>query len=305
MPPIDSSTAQDRHRLVRVARVVRGSLPFTLTCRPRFDYGRASHTLTQADEHSALFHGPGTDLCLQSTTGVPFRADGNDVTARFTLSAGQAAAVVMTSSASGGTTPPPPSLEAIADDFERCRAFWLSWLRSCTYRGRWQDIVNRSAITLKLLTYAPTGAPIAATTMGLPEQIGGERNWDYRYTWIRDAALSVRPGRSLRADRRARLAREAAGLRAALRHRRPGRLPSFPEQQQGEISGLSRSVSNLGSSFGTAIAGTILVSGLTKGAYAAAMIVLAVIGLGGLAAASLLPRETGPSPAHVPRSTAP
>ncbi|MDQ0961414.1 GH15 family glucan-1,4-alpha-glucosidase [Streptomyces sp. B4I13] len=75
---------------------------------------------------------------------------------------------------------------------ETCRTFWLSWLRSCTYRGRWQDIVNRSAITLKLLTYAPTGAPIAAATMGLPEQIGGERNWDYRYTRIRDASLSVR-----------------------------------------------------------------------------------------------------------------
>ncbi|MFF0001265.1 MFS transporter [Streptomyces avermitilis] len=80
---------------------------------------------------------------------------------------------------------------------------------------------------------------------------------------------------------------------------------SFPEEQQGEISGLSRSVSNLGSSFGTAIAGTILVAGLTKGAYAAAMITLAVFGLGGLAAAALLPRETGSSTTHTPRTTAP
>ncbi|MFI9810044.1 glycoside hydrolase family 15 protein [Streptomyces sp. NPDC052301] len=192
MMPIDSSTPQDRHRLVRVARVVRGSLPFVLTCRPRFDYGRASHTLTPDDEHSARFRGPGTDLYLQSTTGILLRPDGNDVTARFTLSDGQAAAVVLTSSASDGPVPQRPSLAQVADDFEVCRAFWLSWLRSCTYRGRWQDVVNRSAITLKLLTYAPTGAPIAAATMGLPEQIGGERNWDYRYTWIRDAALSVR-----------------------------------------------------------------------------------------------------------------
>ncbi|MEV6833796.1 MFS transporter [Streptomyces sp. NPDC051133] len=80
---------------------------------------------------------------------------------------------------------------------------------------------------------------------------------------------------------------------------------SFSEEQQGEISGLSRSVSNLGSSFGTAIAGTILVSGLTKGAYAAAMIALAVLGLGGLLAAVRLPRQTGPTPVHVPHSTAP
>ncbi|MFB8129987.1 MFS transporter [Streptomyces mirabilis] len=80
---------------------------------------------------------------------------------------------------------------------------------------------------------------------------------------------------------------------------------SFPEEQQGEISGLSRSVSNLGSSFGTAIAGTILVAGLTKGAYAAAMITLAVFGLGGLAAAAFLPRETGSNTGHTPRTTAP
>ncbi|MGW7262360.1 glycoside hydrolase family 15 protein [Streptomyces sp. NPDC054842] len=192
MVPIDSSAPTQTHRLIRVARVVRGSLPFALTCQPRFDYGRATHTLSRTDDHSVLFRGPGTDLHLQSTQGVALLADGNDITARFTLSAGQAAAVVLTSTASGDPAPPHPSLGEVADAFESCRAFWLSWLRSCTYRGRWQDIVNRSAITLKLLTYAPTGAPIAAATMGLPEQVGGERNWDYRYTWVRDASLSVR-----------------------------------------------------------------------------------------------------------------
>ncbi|GGX85377.1 glucoamylase [Streptomyces minutiscleroticus] len=191
MKPVDSPAPTDRHRLVRIARVVRGRLTFTLACRPRFDYGRAAHTLTRAGDHAAVFRGPGTDLHLQSTTGVPLRADGDDVTARFTLSAGQAAAVVLTGTASGGPAPAPPSLGGVAEELEACRAFWLSWLRPCTYRGRWQDMVNRSAITLKLLTYAPTGAPVAAATMGLPEQIGGERNWDYRYTWIRDASLSV------------------------------------------------------------------------------------------------------------------
>ncbi|GGW42309.1 glucoamylase [Streptomyces lucensis JCM 4490] len=192
MVPIDSPAPTGRHRLIRLARVVRGSLPFALDCRPRFDYGRAAHTLTLADEHCALFRGPGTDLCLQSTTGLPLRAEGDDVTARFTLRTGQAAAVVLTGTESGAPVPPRPSLEEVVDDLEACRSFWLSWLRSSTYHGRWQDMVNRSAITLKLLTYAPTGAPVAAATMGLPEQIGGERNWDYRYTWIRDAALSVR-----------------------------------------------------------------------------------------------------------------
>ena len=67
--------------------------------------------------------------------------------------------------------------------------FWRGWLARSTYRGRWREMVGRSAITLKLMTYAPTGALVAAPTAGLPEQVGGERNWDYRYTWIRDALL--------------------------------------------------------------------------------------------------------------------
>jgi GH15 family glucan-1,4-alpha-glucosidase len=191
MPPLDTTVPTDRHRLVRVARVVRGSLPFTLDCQPRFDYGRARHTLDLGDG-SAVFHGPGTDLHLQATDGIDLRADGSDVTARFTLSAGETAAVVLTSTESDGAPSPLPPPGGAMDELAACRSFWLSWLSSCTYRGRWQDMVNRSAITLKLLTYAPTGAPIAAATMGLPEQVGGERNWDYRYTWVRDASLSVR-----------------------------------------------------------------------------------------------------------------
>ncbi|WP_229894540.1 trehalase-like domain-containing protein, partial [Streptomyces galilaeus] len=111
MVPIDSSAPTNTHRLIRVARVVRGSLPFALTCRPRFDYGRASHTLSRTDEHSVLFRGPGTDLHLQSTAGVALLSDGSDITARFTLSAGQAAAIVLTSTASGDPLPPHPSLD--------------------------------------------------------------------------------------------------------------------------------------------------------------------------------------------------
>ena len=192
MEPLDGTEATDRHRLLRVARVVRGSLPFAFTCRPRFDYGRASHTLTQVDHGSAVFRGPGTDLHVQATEPVTLQADSKDISARFTLDEGQVAAFVLTTDGPASTAPLPLSTAAIREDLESCRGFWITWLRSCTYRGRWKDAVNRSAITLKLLTYAPTGAPIAAATAGLPEQIGGERNWDYRYTWIRDASLSVR-----------------------------------------------------------------------------------------------------------------
>ncbi|MFH8930133.1 glycoside hydrolase family 15 protein [Streptomyces pristinaespiralis] len=198
MEPDPSTTPSAQHRLVRVARVVRGSLPFELICRPRFDYGRAVHSLDRLDDGSVVFHGPDTDLHLQATAPIALRPDGTDVTARFTLRAGERAAIVLTSDSgdaagrSGRPGGPAPDDEAITTVFDACRAFWLTWLRSCRYRGRWHEMVVRSAITLKLLTYAPTGAPIAAATMGLPEQIGGERNWDYRYTWIRDASLSVR-----------------------------------------------------------------------------------------------------------------
>ena len=192
MTPLPASAPTDRHRLIRVVRVVRGSLPFTLVCRPRFDYGRAPHTLERTDSGSAVFHGPDLDLHLQVSRPVGLHDEAGDVTARFTLEAGEVAAVVLTSVPRGGAAPAPLSAQSIRAEFDSCRAFWLGWLRSSTYRGRWRDMVNRSAITLKLLTYAPTGAPIAAATAGLPEQIGGERNWDYRYTWIRDASLSVR-----------------------------------------------------------------------------------------------------------------
>ncbi|MEV7009145.1 glycoside hydrolase family 15 protein [Streptosporangium sp. NPDC051022] len=192
MEPNPSAVPSDRHRLVRVARVVRGSLPFTLTCQPRFDYGRAPHTLTVLDDGSALFRGPGLDLHLQTSTPITLYPDGSDVTARFTLHADEAVAVTLTADSGGRLAVTPLTGGDVRDSVHACEDFWLGWLRGSRYRGRWQEMVCRAAITLKLLTYAPTGAPIAAATMGLPEQIGGERNWDYRYTWIRDASLSVR-----------------------------------------------------------------------------------------------------------------
>ncbi|MEU6285732.1 glycoside hydrolase family 15 protein [Streptomyces sp. NPDC047028] len=192
MPPGPADRATDRHQLIRVMRVTRGRVRFSLSCRPRFDYGRAPHGLHLRDG-TAHFGGPGIDAHLQVVGLAPIelRADGQDVTAATVLDQGQMAAAVLTVCAAGGPVPPEPAQPGIRAAFDTTCAYWYGWIHRSRYRGRWQGTVNRSAITLKLLTYAPTGAPVAALTAGLPEQLGGERNWDYRYTWVRDASLSV------------------------------------------------------------------------------------------------------------------
>jgi GH15 family glucan-1,4-alpha-glucosidase len=198
--PIDRPHhATDRHTLIRLMRVARGTVNFALECRPRFDYGRVEHRLDldsaagvahfaspHLDAHLQLLHGPGEPGMVRDPSG------GGDVTASVTLGAGQFAAAVFSTCAPGDTPPAPMTEQEVRDAFGATRRYWHKWILRCRYRGRWQQMVNRSAITLKLMTYAPTGAPVAAITTGLPEQVGGERNWDYRYTWIRDASLSIR-----------------------------------------------------------------------------------------------------------------
>ena len=116
-------------------------------------------------------------------------SDAGDVRAELTLPAGQKRGVLLVAGSHG------PAREVRVheawDLFHDIVAFWKSWLAQSTYAGRWRETINRSAITLKLMTYAPTGGLVAAPTAALPEQIGGERNWDYRYTWVRDASFSV------------------------------------------------------------------------------------------------------------------
>ncbi|MFJ8602396.1 glycoside hydrolase family 15 protein [Streptomyces shenzhenensis] len=189
MPPDRAGTPTARHVLMRGARAVRGTVRFTLECCPRFDYGRAAHRLDVRDS-TATFRAPNVIAHLQST--FPLRPDGRNVRGAVTLRPGEVAAAVFTVDGPVGDTPLPPTPDRVMERFWDVVDFWQRWVRSSRYRGRWPGVVHRSAITLKLLTYAPTGAPVAAATMGLPEQIGGERNWDYRYTWVRDGSLSVR-----------------------------------------------------------------------------------------------------------------
>jgi GH15 family glucan-1,4-alpha-glucosidase len=196
MPVPDGAGPTENHRLVRVIRVIRGEMRFVFECEPRFDYGRADHTLELGDA-GAVFRAGDRRLTLhvagRLTLDTPdVRVSGpHGDTARgsATVRAGQVGAVLLETSAAG----PPRRLEpaevlSMLDDTVR---YWRRWLGRSTYRGRWREQVYRSAMTLKLMTYAPSGALVAAPTTGLPEQVGGERNWDYRFTWIRDASFSV------------------------------------------------------------------------------------------------------------------
>ena len=194
--PIAGGIATDRHRLVRLLRVVRGTMRFVWEIKPRFDYGRAPHKL-EIVEHGAVFAADGMHLTL-SPVGEPrvpveapaggLERQGDDLRVTQVLREGEVAGVVLESMGGRPARVPRAEVQRLADDTAK---YWRGWLERSTYRGRWRQMVDRSAMTLKLMTYAPTGAPVAAPTAGLPEMTGGERNWDYRYTWIRDGSFSV------------------------------------------------------------------------------------------------------------------
>ena len=176
------------HQVVRRVSVVRGALTFRLHCQPAFNYARDHHQTT-LDAEGACFRSPSLALCLATRT--PLREHNTGVVAEFDLHEGQTAFFVLHELEPGTTAALCPSEAEINARFEHTVAYWQHWLAKCTYTGRWREIVHRSALALKLLTFAPTGAIVAAPTCSLPESIGGGRNWDYRYTWIRDAAFTL------------------------------------------------------------------------------------------------------------------
>jgi GH15 family glucan-1,4-alpha-glucosidase len=185
--PISEPGTHHRQRLIRRLVAVRGELHLRLELEPRFDYAQAEHKTHVFDE-GVVFHGPELSLALDSA--VPLDQTEHGVSAEFTLKEGETATFTLESVDEDYETHV-HSEEETRELFDRTVAFWRGWLRHCSYEGRWREMVFRSALTLKLLTYQPTGAIIAAATTSLPEQLGGERNWDYRFTWIRDAAFSV------------------------------------------------------------------------------------------------------------------
>jgi GH15 family glucan-1,4-alpha-glucosidase len=193
MPPAPGTSTAE-HRLVRVVSCVRGRMEFEIEIAPRFDYGRRAHTLSLTDV-GAVFTAGDAGLTVHTVREpdderlAEVSPHGDDLHTRLTLHAGQTRGIVLEW---GAGTPREIRPDEVERDHAECVRFWRSWLARSTYRGRWREMVQRSAITLKLMTYAPTGGLVAAPTAALPELVGGERNWDYRYTWVRDASFSVR-----------------------------------------------------------------------------------------------------------------
>jgi GH15 family glucan-1,4-alpha-glucosidase len=192
--PVSGATATDRHRLVRLVRCVRGTMTFDFELAPRFDYGRQNHQL-ELHDNGAVFRSQDFSMTMHAVREpdderiMEVSVDGDDVHGSLTLQAGQLRGVIIDTFAED---PPRDFRVAEAQKLHRdTEHYWKKWLSQSTYEGRWREALQRSAITLKLMTYAPTGALVAAPTTGLPEQVGGERNWDYRFTWVRDGSFSV------------------------------------------------------------------------------------------------------------------
>jgi len=195
MPIASTAVPADRHQLLRMLRCVRGEMTFALDIAPRFDYGREPHE-THVSEEGVVFQGARTAMSLniirepeEAKLARIQQVSAQGLKLELTLEAGQMRGLVLEVG-----EPRPVRLVRIAEAwqlFDETVRFWRSWLGQSTYEGRWRETLQRSAITLKLMTYAPSGGIVAAPTAALPEQVGGERNWDYRYTWVRDASFSV------------------------------------------------------------------------------------------------------------------
>ena len=188
MPVLAANDPDHRQRLVRRVTAVRGRTTLRMQLAARPDYGRVTPHVEKSGD-SVLIEGGGLRLGL--TASCELTVDDGVVSAELSLDEGGDEAVLCLEVLAEDQQA--PSHEDVDDDrlFDRTAAYWRGWISQSTYRGRWRETVNRSALTLKLLTHEPTGAVIASPTTSLPEAIGGERNWDYRYVWMRDAAFSL------------------------------------------------------------------------------------------------------------------
>ncbi len=184
--PLADDGDPSRFRIVRNLRTIKGEVRFRLRCAPRFDYGRVGHGL-EIGGGQARFAAADGSARLRLLTGTAIRRDGDDAACEILLRAGQTTNIILETDDDGTPAAHHAGDFGLADTI----AYWRAWCLRSTYRGRWREMVMRSALTMKLLMSKEHGSLVAAATFGLPEVSGGERNWDYRYTWIRDAAFTV------------------------------------------------------------------------------------------------------------------
>lgn len=175
-------------QLIRFVKVVRGAMSFKMKCCPAFNYARDNHE-TEITPGWVSFRSSGLSMGL--ATPVSVKRDGKGVTAQFELQEGETTTFIFREIEPGTICNIPLTKSETYELLKNTVEYWRSWLSNCTYTGRWREIVCRSALVLKLLTFEPTGAIVAAPTCSIPEVVGGERNWDYRYSWVRDSAFTL------------------------------------------------------------------------------------------------------------------
>jgi GH15 family glucan-1,4-alpha-glucosidase len=178
------------HVLVRTAKCVQGSAEIHLDCEPAFDYGglEAEWRYTESGYHTAAARSEGMEIELRLVTDMRLGLEGPRAKARTILREGDVAFAAL----GWSDYPLPQTYDEASDRLERTAHYWQEWLKHGSFPDHpWRTYLQRSALTLKGLTYAPTGAMVAAPTTSLPESPGGERNWDYRYSWIRDSTFML------------------------------------------------------------------------------------------------------------------
>jgi GH15 family glucan-1,4-alpha-glucosidase len=195
--------AHPDHQLIRIARCTEGEVAVKVKFVPRFDYGLTTPRLETLAEDLVVVYGGADSLVLQSE--LPFgHAELSATEGNRTLRAGEEAFVVLTYQLPHELDPQRLTREEVQTKLETTVATWSAWADRCTYDGPYREQVVRSALVLKALTNGPTGAIVAAATTSLPEEVGGERNWDYRYSWLRDSALTLNALFALGYDEEAR-----------------------------------------------------------------------------------------------------
>ncbi|GGB76510.1 glycoside hydrolase family 15 protein [Dyadobacter sediminis] len=188
--PVQKGHAIKSNAIVRQVKTVRGSITYKVKCEPAFDYARSSHTC-EAGENEIYFKVQNSqETVMRLLADVPLQVVDNSGYAEFTLHQSETVYLVLECGHQKIEETNPIAFYKNKTYFETI-GYWRKWSSQSTYKGRWNEAVNRSAITLKLLTSSEHGSTVAAATFGLPETLGGERNWDYRYTWIRDAAFTM------------------------------------------------------------------------------------------------------------------